>query len=44
MNPSRLFREVLESHEFRLSDNFPVNPAMNVGLSEFLRLGSMCFQ
>ena len=21
MNPSRLFREVLESHEFRLSDN-----------------------
>ena len=23
MNPSRLFREVLESHEFRLSDNSP---------------------
>ena len=36
MNPDSLFREVLESHEFRPSDN--------VGLPEFLRLRSMCFQ
>lgn len=35
MNPDSFFREVLESHELRSSD---------VGLPEFLRLRSICFQ
>jgi hypothetical protein len=41
MNPDSLFREVLESHEFRPSDTAQT---LDVGLPEFLRLRTICFQ